>query len=104
MPKHSLKSSYHYARLAVIPSCTEALTVRKIIQDALTQTFGVVGGSTYIDVLWVSEDGSEVVIRANKTEIPKVLAAVAAYNGSPSLSVVKESSFLPALLCTTIAP
>lgn len=45
------------------PPCSDALTLRKSIQDALGQSFGMVYSNTYVDVLWVAEDGSELVIR-----------------------------------------
>ena len=47
------------------PRCTEVLLMRKSIQDALTDMFGVTFASTYIDVLFVNELGSETVIRVN---------------------------------------
>ena len=63
MSRHTLPSTYHYVRLAVAPACADALSIRKAIQDAFTQTFGLVSASTHVDVLWLADDGSEVVVR-----------------------------------------
>ncbi|EIW56473.1 uncharacterized protein TRAVEDRAFT_127397 [Trametes versicolor FP-101664 SS1] len=98
MPRR-LPSSHRYIRFAVSPPCTDALTLRKTIQDALGQSFGLVSSHTYVDLLWLADDGTAVVVRIGETDAPKLLAAVTASNATPRLSVVKESSFLPALLC-----
>ncbi len=58
-------SSHHYIRFAANPPCTDALTLRKTIQDALLQSFGLTSANTYVDVLWVADDGTEVVARLN---------------------------------------
>ncbi|PCH43159.1 hypothetical protein WOLCODRAFT_164278 [Wolfiporia cocos MD-104 SS10] len=96
--RRAFSSSYHYIRLSVSPPCADVLTLRKTMQDALLQTFGLLSANTYIDVLSLAEDGSEVVVRIAKNEAAKLLAAVAAFAGSPRLSVIKESPFLPSLL------
>jgi hypothetical protein len=51
---------YSYIRLAINDSLAstnnspaDALTVRKIIQDSLIQTFGSIYANSYVDVLWV---------------------------------------------------
>ena len=112
-----LTSDYHYIRFSVSPACIDILAIRKSMQDALGQSFGLVSSHTYVDVLWLAEDGSEVVVRIGPryaffadgafqeadhlialSEAPKLLAAVTAWTGSPRLSLVKESSFLPSLL------
>lgn len=61
-----LTSSYHYVRFSISPPTNDALTVRKTLQDALMQSFGLVSANTYMDVLWLAEDGSEVVIRVGE--------------------------------------
>ncbi|KAH9922223.1 uncharacterized protein B0H18DRAFT_879512 [Fomitopsis serialis] len=98
MSKRTLVSSYHYARFSVAPACADALSIRKSIQDAFTQSFGLVSANTHVDVLWVADDGSEAVVRLAESEATKLLASVTAYSGRPRLSLVKESSFLPSLL------
>ena len=60
-----LQPTHHYIRLSMQPRCTEVLLMRKSIQDALTDMFGVTFASTYIDVLFVNELGSETVVRVN---------------------------------------
>ncbi|RDX47654.1 hypothetical protein OH76DRAFT_1405715 [Lentinus brumalis] len=97
MPRR-LTSDYHYIRFSVSPASTDILTIRKSIQDALGQSFGLVSSHTYVDVLWIANDGSEVVVRIGPSDAPKLLAAVTAWTGSLRLSLVKESSFLPSLL------
>ncbi|RPD63360.1 hypothetical protein L227DRAFT_521441 [Lentinus tigrinus ALCF2SS1-6] len=97
MPRR-LTSNYHYIRCSVSPVCTDVLAIRKSIQDALGQSFGLVSSHTYVDLLWLAEDGSEVVVRIGPSDAPKLLAAMTAWTGSPRLSLVKESSFLPSLL------
>ncbi|KAG6890130.1 hypothetical protein C0995_011423 [Termitomyces sp. Mi166 len=44
----------------------DGLSLRKILQDALTQTFGVTSAGLYIDVLWMAEDSSECIIKSHK--------------------------------------
>jgi len=61
--QHSFPSRYHYIRLAVSPPNPDALSLRKTLQDSLTQTFGVTASSTYIDILWVAEGGEQFVVR-----------------------------------------
>lgn len=66
---HSFPSDYHYIRLAVSPSNTDALVLRKTLQDALTQTFGITASSTYIDILWVADGGEEFVVRVGNGSV-----------------------------------
>lgn len=63
MSRYTLPSTYHYIRFSVAPACTDALSIRKSIQDAFAQVFGLVSASTHVDILWVAHDGSEVVVR-----------------------------------------
>lgn len=66
MPRR-LPSSHRYIRFAVSPPCTDALTLRKTIQDALGQSFGLVSSHTYVDVLWLADDGTAIVVRIGET-------------------------------------
>ncbi|KAI1790548.1 hypothetical protein LXA43DRAFT_482963 [Ganoderma leucocontextum] len=100
MPRR-LSPAHHYIRFGVSPPCADPLTIRKSIQDALGQSFGLVSSHTYLDVLWLSDDGAALVIRIGQSDAPKLLAAVAAANVGPKLSLLKESTFLPSLLSTT---
>ena len=47
------------------PRCTDGLLIRKSIQDALADMFGLTSAGTYVDVLFVDEPGSETVIRVS---------------------------------------
>ena len=62
MPR-KLSSAYRYIRFSVSPPSTDALLLRKLIQDALGQSFGLVSSHTYLDILSLSEDGTTLVIR-----------------------------------------
>ncbi|KAG6811504.1 hypothetical protein H0H92_007106 [Tricholoma furcatifolium] len=86
-----MHSQYHYIRIALTPPSTyrDALTIRKTLQDALTQTFGVTSAGLHVDILWVAEDSSD--------DASKILAAIVAWSDAPSLRVVRESPFLPSL-------
>jgi hypothetical protein len=53
----------HYLRFSIAPSTKNELAIRKTIADALTQGFGITSAATYLDVLWISEDGKDCVIR-----------------------------------------
>jgi hypothetical protein len=68
--QHSFPSEFHYIRFAVFPSNTDSLSLRKTLQDSLTQTFGVTTSSTYIDILWVSEGGEQFVVRVGNRLVP----------------------------------
>ncbi|KAF8550648.1 hypothetical protein OG21DRAFT_1513730 [Imleria badia] len=94
-----LQPTHHYIRLSMQPRCTEVLLIRKSIQDALADMFGLTSAGTYIDVLFVNELGSESVVRVHPEDAPRILAAVVgASRASIKCSVVKESSFLPSLV------
>ena len=56
-------STNHYLRFAISPACPDELTVRKAFQDALLQSFGLTSANIYLDILWLAEDGAEVVVR-----------------------------------------
>ena len=62
MPRR-LSPAHHYIRFGVSPACTDLLIIRKTIQDALGQTFGLVSSHTYLDILWLAQDGTALVIR-----------------------------------------
>jgi len=99
MSLNHLPLAHHYICLAMEPRCTDVLLIRKSLQDALMGMFGLTFSSTYIDILSVNEQGSEVVIRVNPDDASRILAAVAgASRASIKCSAMKESSFLPSLL------
>lgn len=63
MSPNILQPSYHYIRFSIVPPCRDESSLRKTLQDALLQSFGVVTAGTYIDILWIAEDGAETVLR-----------------------------------------
>ncbi|KAF8621320.1 hypothetical protein AX15_007858 [Amanita polypyramis BW_CC] len=96
-----LPSTYRYIRLSVVPPMQDALTLRKAVQDGLGQLFGITSSSVYVDILWINDDGSQFVLRVNEGDAGKLLAAVATTGEPPRLSLIKQSTFLPALLSLT---
>ncbi|KAG7445228.1 uncharacterized protein BT62DRAFT_184232 [Guyanagaster necrorhizus] len=95
-----MNTEYHYMRFSVSPKISDALSVRQAIQGALVQAFGVAGGSIYLDILWVAEEGNEMVVRTTKGDSMMIVAAVTSAS-TPRISLQKESSFLPALSSTS---
>ncbi|KAF8064337.1 hypothetical protein FPV67DRAFT_1504574 [Lyophyllum atratum] len=97
--QHSLSTDYHYIRIAIVPADHERdpLRIRKTLQDALTQTFGMTSSALYIDILHIVEDGGQCIIRVRKDDASKILAAIVTRSDAPKLSLVKESPFLPSL-------
>ncbi|KAF9463501.1 hypothetical protein BDZ94DRAFT_615206 [Collybia nuda] len=96
--QHPFRSDYHYILLSVSPPNVDALALRKKLQDALTQSFGLTSSSIFIDILWIADKGEQFVIRVNKEDGAKLLAAIVAWSDPPRFSLVKESPFLPSLL------
>lgn len=118
-----LSANHHYLRLSItLPVRTadsepdedvDVLTIRKALQDALGDSFGITSAGTYIDILAVTkwstggvrvggrDPWGEVILRVHPSDAPKILAAVTAASPSrssqPRLSLLRESSFLPSL-------
>lgn len=84
------------------------------MQDGLMETFGITASGTYLDILWIAESGSEVVIRLAEKSVheydifflppvtqidirdaPKVMAAVVITPASPRISTIRQTNFLP---------
>ena len=59
----------HYLRVSIKPPTPDVLTIRKSISDALTQTFGQTSAMTYLDIFWINDEGSSVVIRVHKEQV-----------------------------------
>ncbi|EGO20125.1 hypothetical protein SERLADRAFT_352146 [Serpula lacrymans var. lacrymans S7.9] len=102
MPHIQLSSTVHYIRFSVQPSTVDVLTMRKALQISMMQAFGDTSSNTYLDVLWVSEDGSETVIRTSQREATKLMAAIVLSTATPKFSLIKESPFLPSLLSSIV--
>ncbi|GJE88983.1 hypothetical protein PsYK624_050710 [Phanerochaete sordida] len=94
----------HYIRFALSPATSDGLAIRKTLQDALLQAFGLTCANTYVDILWLAEDGGEVVVRVGSSEATRLMAAVTTHSATPRLSLLKDSSFLPALLSSESLP
>ncbi|KAF9054142.1 hypothetical protein BJ165DRAFT_687282 [Panaeolus papilionaceus] len=88
----------HYIRFAVTPPTKDALKIRKALGDAISDSYGMTAAGAYLDILYISDEGRECVIRLDKNDAPIVLSAVVSAAEEPKLSVIKESPFLPSLL------
>ncbi|KAF8900124.1 hypothetical protein CPB84DRAFT_1680697 [Gymnopilus junonius] len=98
MRSEPLTLNNHYMRFSMMPPATSDLTVRKAIADSLTESFGLTASSTYLDILWVSDNGCECVIRSHKDDVAKIAGALASRTESPRLTLQKESPFLLSLM------
>ncbi|KAH7882048.1 hypothetical protein F5I97DRAFT_1911492 [Phlebopus sp. FC_14] len=98
-PPTPLPSNHHYILLSLSPPTTDVLTIRKSLQNALSQTFGHTMSNTYMDILALSVGGREVVLRVRHADRESVLGAITISSLSTvKFSVSKESSFLPSLV------
>ncbi|KAG2757710.1 hypothetical protein P692DRAFT_201734647, partial [Suillus brevipes Sb2] len=95
MTRHPLSNNHSYILLSINPPCADALKLRKAMQDGLMETFGVTASGTYLDILWIAESGSEVVIRLAEKDAPRVMAAVVITPASPRISTIRQTNFLP---------
>ncbi|RXW13190.1 hypothetical protein EST38_g12664 [Candolleomyces aberdarensis] len=60
----------HYIHFSIIPPLNDALRLWKSLSDALHQAFGATSAAVNIsiDVLWLAEDGKDVVLRVHPEE------------------------------------
>lgn len=110
-----MSNGYHYILFSIVPSTPDPFAIRHAMQNALIQAFGIVGGSLYVDVLWVAEDGSETVVRVRQpfvllfsmiyvstdshhSDINKLVAAMTLVSTGVRMSKKKDSAFLPSLI------
>lgn len=98
MTRHPLSNNYSYILLSINPPCADALKLRKAMQDGLMETFGITASGTYLDILWIAESGSEVVIRLSEKDAPRVMAAVVITPASPRISTIRQTNFLPSFV------
>ena len=61
----TINTENHYIRFSIVPATKEELTLRKAFTDALLQSFGATS-STFLDLLWLSDEGTECVVRVHK--------------------------------------
>ena len=62
-PPVPLPQTHHYIRFSINPPSSDALHVRRALQEALVQSFGAARSHTYLDILWVADLGTECVVR-----------------------------------------
>ncbi|KAG1732654.1 uncharacterized protein EDB91DRAFT_1226481 [Suillus paluster] len=98
MTRHPSLKKHSYIHFSISPHCADALKLRKSMQDGLTETFGITASGTYLDILWIAESGSDIVIRISIEDAPKLMAAVVITPASPRFSMIKHTNFLPSLL------
>jgi len=62
-----LPQPHHYIRFAISPplGSADALEIRRLLQEALAQSFGTTLSHVYLDVLSVTPSGDECVVCAN---------------------------------------
>lgn len=64
-----LPPTHHYIRFSISPPLhsadADALQIRRILQNALAQSFGAALSHIYLDVLWVAPSGAECVVRTS---------------------------------------
>jgi len=70
MTRHPFSKKNSYVHFSIKPPCTDALKIRKTMQDCLVEAFGVTASGTYLDILWIAEDGSNVIIRLAAESVP----------------------------------
>lgn len=69
-----LPQTQHYIRFSITPPTSDALHVRRALQEALVQSFGAARSHAYLDVLWVADSGTQCVVRTGgPTYVPFVL-------------------------------
>ncbi|KAJ7163490.1 hypothetical protein C8R43DRAFT_1062509 [Mycena crocata] len=100
-----LPQPFQYLLLRTTPPADE-LTLRRALQTALNQAFGLTAAGTHVDVLWVQSGGDEgtdvsgrgVVRVDNGDDATRVLASIVSSSASPRLELIKSSTFLPSFL------
>src|SRR6266446_6777493 len=59
--------THHYIRFSISPPLdstdADALQIRRVLQTALSQSFGASLSHLYLDVLWLAPSGAECVVR-----------------------------------------
>ena len=60
-----LPQTHHYIRFSITPPSSDALHVRRALQEALVQSFGAARSHNYLDVLSVADSGTECVVRTS---------------------------------------
>ncbi|KAF9529118.1 hypothetical protein CPB83DRAFT_284683 [Crepidotus variabilis] len=98
MTKHSVaQSDYYYIRYSIAPPTQDGLTIRKVLAEAITQSFGMSAEGIYIDILWIKPSGEECAVRLNHGDAMTLLSASASFTGSVKFCVKHSSSSLIAL-------
>jgi hypothetical protein len=64
-----LPQTHHYIRFSISPPLdsadADALQIRRVLQNALAQSFGATLSHVYLDVLWIASSGAECVVRTS---------------------------------------
>ncbi|KAK0187740.1 hypothetical protein F5146DRAFT_934572, partial [Armillaria mellea] len=63
-----------HVRFSASPKTEDPLSFRQAIQCTLVQTSNIAGSSIYLDVLWVVDDGDEMVSRTTKRDSTMIVA------------------------------
>jgi len=62
----ALDKEYRYIRFSVQPGVNDPLSLRKLLESAMAQSFGLSRAGTYMDVFWIAQDGSGAIIRVGE--------------------------------------
>ncbi|KAL4264021.1 Ribonucleases P/MRP subunit Pop8-like domain-containing protein [Pleurotus pulmonarius] len=96
-----IQANWHYLLLAASSSpgvSVDVLSLRQAIQESVASNHGMTMASVTLDILWWCHDNKRMIIRLDKRDAVKVMAALAASNSVPRLSVISDTAFLPALI------
>lgn len=74
----SIPLTYHYIQLFA-PSHTEELSLRKVLADALGQSYGLSRALTYIDVLAIDAAKGEATIRVSSGSVYRAFCDFESY-------------------------
>jgi hypothetical protein len=65
----TIPQTHHYIRFSISPPLNsadaDALQIRRMLQNALAQSFGAALSHVYLDVFWVATSGAECVVRTS---------------------------------------
>lgn len=115
-----IQANWHYVLLAVSSPpgvSVDVLSLRQAIQESVASNHGMTMASVTVDVMWWCDDSKRIVIRLDKrfvakrtcehrlkidySDAVKVMAAIAASNSVPRMTVISDTAFLPALTAIT---
>ncbi|KAF9497399.1 hypothetical protein BDN71DRAFT_609573 [Pleurotus eryngii] len=95
-----IQANWHYLLLAVSShpdTSVDVLSLRQAIQESVASNHGMTMASVTLDVMWWCNGTKRMIVRLDKRDAMKVMAAIAASNSVPRMTVISDTAFLPAL-------